>query len=141
MIELAFLKLPSVEIVITAAVGVGFTLFTGWKKLKEIRDQRGSKKPQQPDQADILGMIAQERELAVQQRDRAQALSEELKAANQLLREQMREFEREVDDLKSKLSLLSELNRRLSASLDLAQTEINRISVTLSQIPSIHQEP
>lgn len=141
MIELAFLKLPSYEVIVTAAVGIGFTFFTAWKKLKEIREQKASKKHTQPDHGDIMGMIARERELAVEQRDRAQALSEELKAANQLLREQMREFEREVDDLKSKLSLLSELNRRLSASLDLAQNEITRISATLSQIPVTHSEP
>lgn len=137
----AFSQLPGVDVLVAGAVGFGYTLFMGWKKLKEIKEQRASgKKPEKTDPTDILSLIARERELAILQRDQAQAMSEELKNANHLLREQMREFEGEIDDLKAKLSLLSELNRRLSASLDTAQTEINRISQTLSKLPSIHPE-
>jgi chromosome segregation ATPase len=141
MIELALANLPSAEVIVAGMVGFGYTLYMGWKKLKDIKDQKASGKKPAPEPSDVLGMIARERELAVSQRDQALALSEELKEANRTLREQMREFEREVDDLKAKLSLLSELNRRLSASLDVAQSEISRISQTLSKIPSIHQEP
>lgn len=127
------------EMVVAAAVGLGYSAWMFWKKLKEIREQKSLTKQPRSDQSEILSLMAKEREIALSQRDQAQALSENLREVNQTLRNEMREFQIEIEGLKNKISLLSELNRRLSVSLDSAQMEIGRITQTLSQIPSIHQ--
>lgn len=134
--------LGSMEVISAAVVGFGYTAWMVWRKLKDIKDTTKSK-PSAHTSSDardsMFAIMSRERQEAIQQRDIAHQMSNDLREANQTLKSEMRDFAREIEDLKNKISLLSELNRRLSLSLDAAQIQITQITQTMSRIPEYRQ--
>ena len=134
----------AMEVVSAALVGFGYMVWMVRRKLKDIKDS-SKPKPSHQNVSDsardgVFAIMSQERQDAIRQRDSAHQMSNSLKEANQNLKDELRDFEREIEGLKNKISLLTELNRRLSVSLDAAQLQINQITQVMSKLPEYHLE-
>ena len=117
MLEFLPITSQSLETVAMSLVGVGTFLFYTYKKIQDIRGKSAEKKAQTVDPA-IAAMHA-EREAALRaERDESRRRAEELKTLNDDLREKVRGLSDDIQDLKSQLGLITELNRRLALALD-----------------------
>ena len=116
LFELWPITLKSLETIAVSAVGFGAFVYYAWKKIQDIRGKAPDKKVSTPDA--LIAVIQAERAEAVRQRDEARKIAEELKTINTELRDKMRGLSDDVQDLKSQLRLITELNRRLALSLD-----------------------
>ena len=118
LVEFWPLTLQSLETIAMSLVGVGAFFYYAWKKFQDIRGKASDKK-EKPSATDaLIAVIQAERAEAVRQRDEARKIAEELKTINTELRDKMRGLSDDVQDLKSQLRLIIELNRRLALSLD-----------------------
>ena len=118
LIELWPLTLQSLETIAMSLVGVGAFFYYAWKKFQDIRGKASDKKEKVSAPDALIAVIQAERAEAVRQRDEARKIAEELKTINTELRDKMRGLSDDVQDLKSQLRLITELNRRLAQSLD-----------------------
>ena len=120
LFELWPLTIQTLETIAMSAVGFGAFMYYAWKKIQDIRGKAGDKKPaSHPAHESLISAIQIEREAAVRQRDEAREIAEELRIINEDLREKVRGLSDDIQYLKSQLSLITELNRRLAQSLDI----------------------
>ena len=117
VIELFPLTLKSLETISMALVGAGAFFYYTWKKIQDIRGKKSEAKPN--NEFHLIDSVMVERDAALRQRDDAMHIADSLKAMNDELRDKMRDLVDEIENMKNKLSLISELNRRLAQSLDI----------------------
>ena len=118
LVEFWPITLKSLETIAMSLVGVGAFFYYAWKKFQDIRGKASDKKEKVSAPDALIAVIQAERAEAVRQRDEARKIAEELKTINTELRDKMRGLSDDVQDLKSQLRLITELNRRLALSLD-----------------------
>ena len=118
LVEFWPLTLKSLETIAMSLVGVGAFFYYAWKKFQDIRGKASDKREKNSTPDALIAVIQAERAEAVRQRDEARKIAEELKTINTELRDKMRGLSDDVQDLKSQLRLITELNRRLALSLD-----------------------
>ena len=118
VVEFWPITLKSLETIAMSLVGVGAFFYYAWKKFQDIRGKASDKKEKVSAPDALIAVIQAERAEAVRQRDEARKIAEELKTINTELRDKMRGLSDDVQDLKSQLRLITELNRRLALSLD-----------------------
>ncbi len=118
LVEIWPLTLKSLETIAMSMVGVGAFFYYSWKKFQDIRGKAAEKKEKVSAPDALIAVIQAERAEAVRQRDEARKIAEELKTINTDLQDKMRGLADDVQDLKSQLRLITELNRRLALSLD-----------------------
>lgn len=109
----------SIEQIATIAAAVGTAFVLVWKKVGEMKLPDFKK-----EQSDILAHIRGEKADAIRQRDESVALNDKLRQSNLDLDRKVIALHQEVEAMKNKLILLTELNNRLATSLDLTRTRL-----------------
>lgn len=118
MIEIGGFSFSVTEMV-TGLSGIATIVILAWNKMKDVKSPAIKEA-----QEDILSHVRAEKDFAVKQRDMKIREYEELCQINKTLEMQLREVRDEVDNMKRRVMLLTELNRRLALNLDHAKNSI-----------------